>query len=118
MIFSALAHPVFYLLLAIEATAETPFLLPSGLLGVHVWLVGLFNIAFCYLASMALSLIAFKQKGARFMLHIAFMPAYWLLISLAAYRALGQIITRPFHWEKMEHGVSRYVDKSARTTRP
>ena len=88
------------------------------MLGVHVWLVGLFNIAFSYLASMALSLIALKQKGARFALHILFMPAYCLLISFAAYRALGQIISRPFHWEKTEHGVRRYVDKSTGPTRP
>lgn len=33
--------------------------------------------------------------------------AYWLLISLAAYKALWQLITRPFHWEKTEHGLSR-----------
>jgi len=111
MIFSALAHPVFYLLLAIEASTETLFLLPSSLLGIHVWLVALFNVAVGYLASMALSLIALKQKGARFALHILFMPAYWLLISFAAYRALGQLITRPFHWEKTEHGLSRFVVK-------
>jgi len=37
------------------------------------------------------------------------MPLYWLLISLAAYRALLQLITRPFYWEKTEHGVSRMI---------
>jgi hypothetical protein len=99
------------MLVAIEASADTPFLLPSSVLGIHVWLVGLFNIAMGYLASMALSLIALKQKGARFVLHILFMPAYWLLISFAAYRALGQLITKPFHWEKTEHGVSSYMAK-------
>ncbi len=113
MIFSSLAHPVFYLLVAIEASADTPHMLPSSVLGIHVWLVGLFNIAIGYLASMALSLIALKQKGARFVLHILFMPAYWLLISLAAYRALGQLVTRPFHWEKTEHGVSSHIAKQS-----
>jgi hypothetical protein len=79
--------------------------------------VALFNVSIGYLASMALSLIALKQKGSRFVLHILFMPAYWLLISFAAYRALLQIITRPFHWEKTEHGVSRFVAKPSRLTR-
>ena len=32
---------------------------------------------------------------------------YWGLISLAAWRALWQLITRPFHWEKTAHGLSR-----------
>ncbi len=109
MVFSALAHPIFYLLVAIELSADTPFLLPSSIIGVHVWLLALFNVAVGFLASMALSLIALRQKSSRFVLHILMMPAYWLLMSAAAYRALLQIITRPFHWEKTAHGVSRYV---------
>ena len=32
---------------------------------------------------------------------------YWLLISVAAWRGLLQLFTRPFHWEKTEHGLSR-----------
>jgi hypothetical protein len=33
------------------------------------------------------------------------MPLYWLLISVAAYRALWQFMTAPFTWEKTEHGL-------------
>jgi len=32
--------------------------------------------------------------------------AYWALVSVAGYRALGQLFTRPFHWEKTTHGVT------------
>jgi cellulose synthase/poly-beta-1,6-N-acetylglucosamine synthase-like glycosyltransferase len=32
--------------------------------------------------------------------------AYWLLISLAAYRGLWHLVTKPFHWEKTIHGLS------------
>ena len=39
-------------------------------------------------------------------------PFYWLLISIAAYRALWQLMTRPFHWEKTQHGTSRVVAAS------
>jgi hypothetical protein len=106
MIFSALVHPLFYVLLAVEVSAETPFLLPANVLGVHVWLLALFNVAVGFLASMTLSLMALGPKNARFIPHILLMPAYWLLISLAAYRALLQLVTHPFHWEKTEHGVS------------
>ncbi len=31
---------------------------------------------------------------------------YWAMVSLAGYRALGQLVTRPFYWEKTTHGVS------------
>jgi len=34
-------------------------------------------------------------------------PVYWLLISLAAYRGLIQLFTRPWHWEKTRHGTSK-----------
>ena len=109
LIFSALVHPWFYLLIALKTSAGTPFFLPSSVFGFHVWLIALFNVAIGYLASMALSLIALRQGTARFALHILFMPAYWLLISFAAYRALLQLINRPYYWEKTEHGVSRMI---------
>ena len=32
---------------------------------------------------------------------------YWALISVAAWRALVQLATNPFHWEKTAHGISR-----------
>ncbi|MEP2829750.1 hypothetical protein [Parvibaculum sp.] len=38
------------------------------------------------------------------------MPFYWLLISIAAYKALWQLITKPFHWEKTEHGISSMLE--------
>jgi cellulose synthase/poly-beta-1,6-N-acetylglucosamine synthase-like glycosyltransferase len=34
------------------------------------------------------------------------MPLYWPLASLAAYRALVELIFRPHHWSKTKHGVS------------
>jgi hypothetical protein len=35
------------------------------------------------------------------------MPAYWLLMSVAAWLALWQFIVAPFHWNKTTHGLSR-----------
>ena len=37
---------------------------------------------------------------------LATMPLYWMLMSLAAWVALWQFFTRPFHWNKTEHGLS------------
>jgi cellulose synthase/poly-beta-1,6-N-acetylglucosamine synthase-like glycosyltransferase len=33
-------------------------------------------------------------------------PVYWILHSFASFKALWQLITRPYHWEKTSHGVS------------
>jgi hypothetical protein len=35
------------------------------------------------------------------------MPAYWALISVAAFRGLYQLATKPFYWEKTTHGISK-----------
>lgn len=36
------------------------------------------------------------------------MPLYWVLHSIAAWRALGQLITKPSHWEKTPHGLTKH----------
>lgn len=51
---------------------------------------------------------AVTQRGLRpLILSALAMPAYWLLISFGSYKALAQLISRPFHWEKTDHGLSR-----------
>ncbi len=37
------------------------------------------------------------------------MPVYWLLLSAAAWLALWQFITAPWHWNKTEHGFSAAI---------
>ncbi len=32
-------------------------------------------------------------------------PAYWVLHSIAACRALWQLVVSPSHWEKTPHGI-------------
>ncbi len=34
-------------------------------------------------------------------------PLYWILHSVAAYKGLWQLITRPHYWEKTEHGLTK-----------
>ena len=33
-------------------------------------------------------------------------PLYWVFMSIAAYKALGQLFSKPFYWEKTHHGLS------------
>ena len=35
-------------------------------------------------------------------------PLHWLLLSLAAWRALYQLIVAPYVWEKTEHGLAKH----------
>ncbi|MCL6564214.1 MAG: hypothetical protein K6U87_14530, partial [Firmicutes bacterium] len=34
------------------------------------------------------------------------MPLYWGMMSVAAWKALLQLISRPSHWEKTQHGLT------------
>ena len=34
-------------------------------------------------------------------------PLHWLLLSLASWRALYQLIRDPYRWEKTDHGLAR-----------
>jgi cellulose synthase/poly-beta-1,6-N-acetylglucosamine synthase-like glycosyltransferase len=61
-----------------------------------------------YAISAALGLIGLARRR---MLNCAWalllMPVYWLLLSLAAWRALFQLLRDPYRWEKTEHGLAR-----------
>ncbi|MDO6587673.1 glycosyltransferase family 2 protein [Salipiger sp. 1_MG-2023] len=34
---------------------------------------------------------------------------YWVLMTVAAYKALWQLISNPFYWEKTQHGLSKHT---------
>jgi glycosyltransferase XagB len=38
---------------------------------------------------------------------LAFVWVHWLLLSIAAWRALYQLVRNPHGWEKTEHGLAR-----------
>lgn len=44
-------------------------------------------------------------------------PVYWLLHSIAAYKGLWQLITRPHYWEKTDHGLTTRVDRTGATSK-
>ena len=55
-----------------------------------------------------LAVIAPKRRGWKSLAPYGFTIAfYWALISIAAWRGLLQLFTRPFYWEKTAHGLSR-----------
>jgi cellulose synthase/poly-beta-1,6-N-acetylglucosamine synthase-like glycosyltransferase len=39
---------------------------------------------------------------------LATLPVYWLMMTLAAWKATWQFIVAPFHWNKTEHGLSAF----------
>lgn len=69
--------------------------------------VAMFNLASFLLLCWVQALRVASGRGLRFAAAAMTYPAYWALHSLASYKALFQLITRPHYWEKTTHGVTR-----------
>ncbi len=69
---------------------------------------GLFNLLIGNALGIYLSMLAvFKRKHYGLIFFALFNPIYWILHSIAAYKALWQLFTKPFYWEKTTHGLTR-----------
>lgn len=108
-VLAALVHPWFYVLAGFELLGGGFLAAPASLFGWPFWLVAWFNLIAGYLAAMALGLLAVRRRGySALVKQVPLMPVYWLLIPLAAYRALWQYMTARFKW-KTEHGLARRI---------
>jgi cellulose synthase/poly-beta-1,6-N-acetylglucosamine synthase-like glycosyltransferase len=109
LVLLALTHPLFYAALAWHAVsgrllgaAETSAQVPGG---VAFWAVVWINLAAGYVTAMAVGAASAWRRGQSGLMWSALsMPLCWLLVSAAAYRALYQLATDPYRWEKTEHG--------------
>jgi hypothetical protein len=104
MILSMLVHPWFYVLAALHGSLGWRFVPESEL----VWWVCSSNLAAGYgAATLLMAATAVTSGSPRLLLSVVWLPIYWLAISYAAYRAVIDLIVRPFYWEKTVHGTSR-----------
>ncbi len=101
-----LAAPIlwsFYLLYLLTGTRALDFLFPPLTL-----YISLFNLLFGNGLMIYLNMLAvFKRHYYHLLLYTLLNPVYWILHSVASYKALWQLLTRPFYWEKTIHGISR-----------
>ena len=106
-VLSALVNPLLWLIFLTSNNFMSPLtdrvsaiIALLGLLGGNLVLTGL-------------AISAPRKRGWNELAPYGFTVAfYWALISIAAWRGLWQLITRPFHWEKTEHGLSRFEPPS------
>jgi cellulose synthase/poly-beta-1,6-N-acetylglucosamine synthase-like glycosyltransferase len=72
------------------------------------WTIALFNLAIGNGIMIALNLLgAVRGHGWRSAPFALLNPFYWVLHSIAAWRALVQLIHKPFYWEKTPHGLGQ-----------
>ena len=107
-VLAGLLNPVFWLFYAVwlaAAAANLDVIFPHALLYLCLFNLLAGNGAFTYLI-----MLAPIRRGWLYLIPYSFsLFAYWVLISVAAYKALWQLVRDPFFWEKTEHGLSRHA---------
>jgi cellulose synthase/poly-beta-1,6-N-acetylglucosamine synthase-like glycosyltransferase len=107
-VLSGLLNPLFwmlYLVWLVLLTAGYDAVFPQLLL-----FLSLFNLLAGNGAFMYLSMLAPVRRGWLHLIPYSLTVfGYWVLISIAAYRGLWQLLRDPFYWEKTQHGVSKYT---------
>jgi hypothetical protein len=72
------------------------------------WTIALINLLIGNGVMIALNLLgAIRGHGWRSAPFALLNPFYWVLHSIAAWRALVQLIHKPFYWEKTPHGLGQ-----------
>ncbi len=107
MIVSSLVYPVFLLLLLFILLQDQLLAGLNSLTGYILLALNGFNFILGYTAAAMIGVEGVRRTGQMHLARCVFgVPLYWLLVSLGAYLALWQFFTRPFFWEKTNHGLS------------
>lgn len=94
-----------YLLTAVTIFVPTEWLSPFF----PVWLlwITLVNFIIGNSAMVYLSMMGPYKRGTfGLILWSLLNPVYWILHSIASYKALWQLLVKPHYWEKTEHGLT------------
>ena len=107
-VLSALVQPILLLLIA-AGFADVPFIGARGdaVERTLLWAHGC-ALAGGYATTIVLALIGLRRR--RLLSNawvLALMPLHWMLLSVAAWRALIQLAFDPYRWEKTDHGLAR-----------
>ena len=104
-VLAALVHPIFAAALGYSLLAGAPLTTVTSFTS---WPIFAATFLCGYASTIPLDLIGLKRR--RLLGHgwvLVLTPFYWFLLSLAAWRALIQLICDPQRWEKTEHGLAR-----------
>lgn len=113
MVLSALAHP-FLLFTGVILVVDLALARPAGSWKSLLLAVDTVNIACGYLSFLLLGWQTLRiRERLGFWMIVLFTPAYWMLMSLAAWRAVWQLWRKPHLWEKTPHHALRRAAPAA-----
>jgi hypothetical protein len=96
--------PISWALLLLWFVAEPAWV--QAMFPAPVFYLALASLVLGAFALVYLSLYVAVDRGHDGLAPVALLlPAYWLLMSVATLLALVDLVTRPHHWHKTEHGL-------------
>ena len=103
--FIFLVNPILWIIFIYWLITRTELIRP--LFPPEVYYVALVNLTLGNFLAIYLNLLPIFKRKLYTLLPYAFLnPVYWILHSIAAYKALWQLFTKPYYWEKTQHGLS------------
>ncbi len=103
--FLFILNPIFWFLTTMSFIFDVYLL--GELFPPPIFFISAFNLIIGNFVFVYLNVISTFRRGYYELGKYALLsPIYWVLMSFAAWRALWQLITKPFYWEKTTHGLS------------
>lgn len=105
MFFCFLVNPVFWVLSAVWLVFRQEAIssyFPGIVFALSAGCLFLGGFAFVFLTAVGV----LKRRYFHLVKYALFSPAYWVLMSVGAWKGVWQLVRRPHHWEKTEHGFS------------
>ena len=107
IVVSVLIHPFFIIstiLSVIAITGSTGF----DPFTIVILSIDILNLVSGYSTYFIIAWLTLDQTNRRHLKpSIFWLPVYWLLISMAGWKAFAQLLYNPFYWEKTPHGLSK-----------
>lgn len=101
---TALISPLFWVLTLLWVAAQPAWIAEA--FAAPIYYPGLVMLVLGNFLLVMLTLWAAVGRGNDDLApHALLMPLYWVLNSIAAYMALVELLLRPHHWHKTEHGL-------------
>jgi len=105
-VFTFLSYPVllfFLLFYFVFKSTWIEIFFPDWLIIISIINFTLGNLIMIYTNMIAI----FKRSSYSLLIYALANPIYWLMHSISAYKGLNQLITKPFYWEKTNHGLTK-----------
>lgn len=107
--FLFIINPIFWTLTTMSFIFKVDLL--ADIFPPVIFFISAFNLIIGNFVFVYLNVISTFRRGYYELGKYALLsPIYWVLMSFAAWRAIWQLIRKPFYWEKTTHGLASTTD--------